>query len=31
VSVDKGYDRINGMVVQSAIPVRIAVVEHINR
>jgi anaerobic selenocysteine-containing dehydrogenase len=31
VSVDKGYDRINGMVVPSAIPVRIAVVEHINR
>ncbi len=31
VSVDKGYDRINGMVVQSAIPVRIAVVEHVNR
>ena len=31
VSVDQGYDRINGMVVQSAIPVRIAVVEHINR
>ena len=30
VSVDKGYDRINGMVVQSAIPVRIAVAEHIN-
>ena len=31
VSVDKGYDRINGMVVQSAIPVRIAIVERINR
>ena len=31
VSVDKGYDRINGMVVQSAIPVRIAVIEHIKR
>ena len=30
VSVDKGYDRINGMVVQSAIPVRIAIAEHIN-
>ena len=30
VSVDKGYDRINGMVVQSAIPVRIARAEHIN-
>ncbi len=30
VSVDKGYDHINGMVVQSAIPVRIALVEHIN-
>lgn len=30
VSVDKGYDRVNGMVVQSAIPVRIAIAEHIN-
>jgi anaerobic selenocysteine-containing dehydrogenase len=27
VSVDQGYDRVTGMVVQSAIPVRIAVLE----
>ncbi len=27
VSVDQGYDRITGMVVQSAIPVRVAVLE----
>jgi anaerobic selenocysteine-containing dehydrogenase len=31
VSVDKGYDTVNGMVVQSAIPVRITVLEQINR
>lgn len=27
VSVDRGYDRVTGMVVQSAIPVRVAVLE----
>jgi len=31
VSVDRGYDTVNGMVVQSAIPVRISVLERVNR
>lgn len=31
VSVDRGYDTVNGMVVQSAIPVRITVLEQSNR
>ena len=31
VSVDRGYDAVNGMVVQSAIPVRISVLERVNR
>ena len=30
VSVDRGYDRVTGMAVQSAIPVRIRIVEHMN-
>ena len=31
VSVDRGYDSVNGMVVQSAIPVRLTVLEQSNR
>jgi anaerobic selenocysteine-containing dehydrogenase len=31
VSVDRGHDTVNGMVVQSAIPVRVSVLERINR
>ena len=31
VSVDRGYDTVNGMVVQSAIPVRLTVLEQSNR
>lgn len=30
VSVDRGYDRVTGMTVQSAIPVRIRIVEHMS-
>jgi anaerobic selenocysteine-containing dehydrogenase len=30
VSVDQGYDRVTGMVVQSAIPVRIQLVQHMS-
>ena len=31
VSVDRGHDAVNGMVVQSAIPVRVSVLERTNR
>jgi anaerobic selenocysteine-containing dehydrogenase len=31
VSVERGHDPVNGMVVQSAIPVRVSVIERINR